>query len=111
MKDLESEITQGYATYFEESSYSPDDRKFSCELFHDPESPKNFRILSISDIESFDIEIIDNDPDCIETIIGADREELGNGRFKVILFTGQREILIISSGIIDIKNKELKKGM
>lgn len=103
MNDLESETTQGYATYFEDPSYSPGDCKFSCELFHNPESPKNFRILSIPDIESFDAEIIDEDPDCIETIMGADREELGNGRFKVNLFTDKREVLILSSGIIDMK--------
>ena len=82
MNDLESEITQGFATYIENYSYSPEARIFSCKLFHDPETPKNFRFLTISGIESFEVDIIDEDDECIETIIGVEKEDIENGLYE-----------------------------
>lgn len=107
MNIFEEQLTEGLATYIHSYSYTAETRSFEMVVFHNPESPRNFRTIHSERIEDYqDILIDDDDPDLTEGIIGTNLRILEHGKVEILFHTDLREITFVCNGLPKIKKTE-----
>jgi hypothetical protein len=103
---FEQRLTEGKATYFSAFNYVRETESFEAIIFHDPESPHNFRRLFVDSVVRFQATLHDTDnPPHIEGIIGV-HQETKDGYVETRFHTDLREIAITSCEPIIIEKTE-----
>ena len=100
MNPFEERLTGGRATYIRSHSYSPESCSFEMIVFHDPDSPRHFRILRATGIEFYgDLPHDLGESDFLESIIGAEQFSRHDGKLITIFHTDHRGITITASEV------------